>query len=391
MSTKTINGPMNAVRLEGKVGKIQKVIYLFMDIHFELSRQTECHDIMSLDIKDYFVDTFQTIEPNRIIDFVFEIGPRHLVNQFHGKDIYIREVAKLFKSNFMRSNRFKSIRFHYSDIRTYFYKHNWYDITYSIRSYGNQMWSNRHLCDSCLKKVMSNIDSFNHHMQFIYDAFFTDKYANMAKLKVIIPPNEKELNEMTSEVFDKIIIYLIDKMRNKYTNKTVKDVINKLIDVDLRQLFYNYFDAASELSKSIMDTQKKIVPDDSYNNEGTYGTDYKVTLELLTVIQKLIFDYVDMLHDVYVFIMDIYFLRRFLDKSYITNVVAYTGINHSLNYIFTLVKKCNFRVTHWAYANGADVNKLIKAANNVRELDTIFFPRERVQCSDLSSFPSNFT
>ena len=33
VDSKQINGPINVVRLEGKVNEIKKVIYLFMDIH----------------------------------------------------------------------------------------------------------------------------------------------------------------------------------------------------------------------------------------------------------------------------------------------------------------------------------------------------------------------
>jgi hypothetical protein len=29
-----VNGPINVIRLEGKIGDIKKVVYLFMDIHY---------------------------------------------------------------------------------------------------------------------------------------------------------------------------------------------------------------------------------------------------------------------------------------------------------------------------------------------------------------------
>jgi hypothetical protein len=40
-STIKINGPLNVVRLEGKINKIKKVIYVFLDIHIDVNNHTK--------------------------------------------------------------------------------------------------------------------------------------------------------------------------------------------------------------------------------------------------------------------------------------------------------------------------------------------------------------
>ncbi len=51
-------------------------------------------------------------------------------------------------------------------------------------------------------------------------------------------------------------------------------------------------------------------------------------------------------------IMDLYFLRRFLDKSYVTNGIIYTGAYHTMDIIYILINKFDFKLTH------SSVNKL---------------------------------
>ena len=58
---KFVNGPINAVRLEGKINGINKVFYNFMDIHVDTSFQTECDDVRSLDLDKYLVKNFCSI------------------------------------------------------------------------------------------------------------------------------------------------------------------------------------------------------------------------------------------------------------------------------------------------------------------------------------------
>jgi hypothetical protein len=71
-----INGPVNVIRLEGKINNITKILYTFMDIHEDVSNQTKCADLRSNDIMQYLIKNFDEIsEGEKIYDFFFEIQP----------------------------------------------------------------------------------------------------------------------------------------------------------------------------------------------------------------------------------------------------------------------------------------------------------------------------
>ena len=92
-----------------------------------------------------------------------------------------------------------------------------------------------------------------------------------------------------------------------------------------------------------------------------------------------------------VLIIDIYFLRRYLDKDYVTHGITYTGGNHSDNYVRLLTKYVDFKVTHASYARIPldKVNKILKNASHDETFD-YFTPDKEIQCSSMKDFPDNF-
>ena len=95
-------------------------------------------------------------------------------------------------------------------------------------------------------------------------------------------------------------------------------------------------------------------------------------------------------------IVDIYMLRRFLDKSYITNAISYTGAAHSANYVEILMRDFGFKITHAAYSSMGTTDMQALNAEIKRRLDAkesiynLFVALPLQQCSDLTSFPENF-
>jgi hypothetical protein len=95
--------------------------------------------------------------------------------------------------------------------------------------------------------------------------------------------------------------------------------------------------------------------------------------------------------------MDIYILRRLLDKNYISTGILYCGMAHSANMINILVKDFNFKITHSSKNIDIDkINKDIKTKNYKFEKELIGLlidfdmSKKDIQCSDLSKFPKNF-
>ena len=93
------------------------------------------------------------------------------------------------------------------------------------------------------------------------------------------------------------------------------------------------------------------------------------------------------------FITDINMLRRFLDKSYITNVVAYTHAYNAIDCARLLVKYFGFKITNWSYLKNNDLKMcetMINESKSYTKLQVLFLKPLLVQCTDLGSFPKSF-
>ena len=75
------------------------------------------------------------------------------------------------------------------------------------------------------------------------------------------------------------------------------------------------------------------------------------------------------------------------------NAVVYTGIAHSVNYIYFLIKNYDFKITHYVYSQEKDLDKLNKfiKKNSYKEISNLFFPEKLIQCIDINNFPENFS
>ena len=444
-----INGPVNVIRLEGQVNNIKKVIYIFMDFHESPQYQTECLNIRSKDIKEYFVENFDKIgETNKVYDFLVEYFPTSM-SKYPYKHIYITQIRKLFKSGMnikddvvKMSKKFPNIRFHYLDIRDYtrvFIK-----AMDQLRNYITDIWHNGFReNDTSLIKDSTNI--ITSHGKYLYDIFYDSKSkiqrstsqnakpqsqsdkvraslipqsqsdkvraslipqsqsdkvrASLIPLdpKPIIPRTAEALSKYTDKDTDKIVRRIINKIKNIYNHQTVKKEINKYLNNELKYTFHKFFDAANKLNKFMVDNNKIIKHpfNKIYNAKdkgAMYGYSLKLRKNLANKLFQLEYDYDDYWNIFQLKIMDVYFLRRFLDKDYITNAITYTGGEHSMNYIRVLVKYFGFNITHFSYMK-YDIKKttdLIKKSKKYSEIQILFFPEILAQCSDLSTFPKLF-
>ena len=81
-----INGPVNIIRLEGKINNIKKVLYIFSDFHLKCEEQTNCNIDEAVDIDYYLSKTFlelNNLEKN--IDFFLEID-NNMMNNYKSKN-----------------------------------------------------------------------------------------------------------------------------------------------------------------------------------------------------------------------------------------------------------------------------------------------------------------
>jgi len=390
-----INGPLNVLRLEGKINKIKKVIYVFFDIHINVNNQTKCDNFDSQDIANYLAKEFKGIN-GKEIDFFMEGRTSELdlfLKDMYFKDKYISEVIKFFAQNFKKNN-FDNVRFHYIDIRDFF--------TDQIDKMYNM---NNILLDNLSPSNFQSIDQLKSNFKTIQE--YHDQIIEMIK------NNGNKVNHINEEInkvngdTNKVMPKYIKKLSDKYINKEVKEKMlmfryiiieklekqNKIID-EITDVLNKYYKVASTSfdefgrKKIILD----LVDDDTNKSEDKlpsyFMDEVPYMREFTDLYKKLQYENLQS----FSLLMDSYFMRRFCDKDYITHAISYTGGAHSMAYVNFLCNQFGFEITHVAKSSEPIdvINKKLKAKFDYIGFAKYFFPKTLSQCVDLSDFPKNF-
>ena len=406
-----ISGPVNVVRLEGFIHGIKKVIYLFMDYHMSVNNQTQCHNIFSEDIQKYFINNFHALNKGtKIYDFFVEIYPSELgdikdtrdATEKDYKEKYIEEVVKLFKKIFSYDTKknkvsinklFKNIRVHYLDLRDY-YKNNVHEKMSTMIKITDNFMRNDSIDVKALDNIINLMQIMKHHLETIVDIL-----AGSSKSRKKIT-GVKIIKKKTSNALDvQALEYLTNKIRNRYKYDDVKKVMNILIDNTIK----NFNDVVDELDKTIQEfdeyadkigkSEDKLVKDLNTSYMYIYGLSTYTIRQMIVDIANKVESLIDeKFIEFFARFTDIYFLRRFLDKDYITNAIVYSGALHSNTYISILVKHFNFKITHTSYSKIADMNKLTNEVKkrSLTEMQELILPIILQQCSDMTHFPLEF-
>ncbi|MEM0354252.1 MAG: hypothetical protein QXW79_01585 [Thermoplasmata archaeon] len=406
-NVKYINGPVNVARLEGYVHNIKKVIYLFMDMHADVHRQTGCDNFFSEDVTRYFTMSFYKLNKGtKIYDFFMEIRPSEELavkgDKYRFRSIYIEQMMKFFKTLFRideKTNKvqtpdiFKKVRFHYMDVRDYLAFHIWYNVRDVQELLYHILIRNYAFYERTIKNSVEMLSSSNEHLTFLTNLLTMENYKEPNEKVSLIKPKDMY------EVDKKALFRLIYKIREKYNDEKIKNIMNRQINVLVNKL--------SNLEKYINETNKEYMEyantipkmieilsrDEKHPELYTYGMSSYTKRKLINNILDRI-DYIsDNLMISIARLTDIYFLRRFLDKDYITNAIVYTGMLHSMYYIKILVNNFDFKVTHLAYSRIKDTNEFtekVKFYQDERELLLFLLPDTLYQCSNISHFPEKF-
>jgi len=403
-----INGPINLIRVEGKIDNQLKVFYFFMDLHIDANMQTECRDIRSVHIRNYLVNTFDKLkDTDRKVDFFLETFPDQVGLTTKRTDIYLNQLRNMFEKMFdfnfkenkiMKPKGFPNVRLHYMDIRPYFtFKMG--DPFGMLTEIANFIYSlvNANINPYDLTKIKNGIDILHSQLKIIYDVCFSAQ-RKILPTKIIREFPGQWINYEEEEA-TKTINYLINKIKNVYNNNNIKNKINVIMSDELSKMFDEYTKLYNQLHKCLDDSipkikysyYDKIKVEDNYTYFGfvSHGISDNIIKNIIDIFEK----YREVVMDIYVLIMDLYFLRRSLDKKYITNSVVYTGAYHSSNYIRFLLKEFDFKITNVFYSdiNNLDsLNKKIKSLSDSHKVLGLFYPTVLNQCIDISKFPQNF-
>lgn len=407
-----VNGPVNTIRLRGDVNGKTKIIYLFMDFHADIRIQSQCYDIRSTDIDKYLVNTFDKVhklEPHRVFDLLIELNPLYSVRfgdpinrgkYLFGQTVSLFNKAKNIKSRKVyMSKELPNVRLHYADIREYTsrkYDDIWVSLVNLIDKIQNYKSVDYHI----FSNILDGLNLIYSHAGFIYNLLYKGDIKK-PKSPVIFTNDQKTLIKYTSYDYNKIAQKLIYKIKKQYNNPDIKSKINKIISTDIHNIFKESLGNIENIIDYLNNLLKKFEPYKNMNyrkilvkqDDGLY--DYGIKLDdIFCNISKLDNFLSNFMLDEYSLqLMDLYLLRRVLDKNYINNAIIYTGASHTVNYIRLLVKYFDFEVTHYSYLKNNNIenaHKLIKESVVKEELNELFFPPIIKQCSNLSSFPDNF-
>jgi hypothetical protein len=409
-----ISGPVNLIRMEGKVNGINKIFYFFMDFHLDPNIQMECEDIHSKNVKDYLVSTFDRLKSsNHKIDFFLETFPDMSGYTTNYSGNYLAQLRhlfeRIFKFNFkqnkvMKSKEFPNLRLHYIDIRSYF--------TFSVGNpfgivinFVNHIFHLAHAyidMDS-ITVMRDTLKILHSQISLIYDAFANPKKTSVIAIRKF---PQTHIN-YTDEEKSNLVNYFINKIKNKYSNQNIKNKMTEIMANDLTYFFDEYANLYNKLNLRLDSATKEI--NHGPNDKITYGgmNSYfrllhsMISTNIINDLYKLASELEKIAIELYTTIMDLYFLRRTLDKDYVTNSIVYTGAYHSANYIRLLVNEFDFKITHAYYSEINDMNKLneqIKKISNSKEpiqstekMLKMFLPPKLTQCIDISKFPENFS
>jgi hypothetical protein len=352
-----VNGPVNTVRLEGDVNGQKKIIYIFMDFHINVNSQTQCDDIRSTDIDKYLVNTFDKVhklEPHRVFDLLIELNPLYSIRfgdpvnkgrYLFGQTVSLFNKSKNIKSGKVyMSKKLPNVRLHYADIREYTsrkYDHIWNSLNKLIDEVQHYKSVNYHIFND----MLDGLNLLYSQAGFIYNLLYKGDIKK-SESPVIFTADQKTLIKYTSDNYNKITQKLIYKIKKQYNNQDVKAKINKIISTDVHDIFKESFKQIENIIDYLNKLLNKFKPYKNKNyhkilikrDDGTYGYgmgNNDVFCEI-SKLDKFLYEF--MMGGYSLQLMDMYLLRRVLDKDYINNAIVYTGAAHSINYVRLLVK-----------------------------------------------------
>lgn len=357
-----VNGPINFFRLKNN----NKDIYLFSDIHKDLNNQTECDEINSINIDKFFLNFFKNNKKQ--VDFMLETY-KDYQNNCESQN-YLFKLRKMFNSFYKKNPYYENLRIHYLDIRNYKYLEQIHQNSYYLIDYlkSNNIYK--------FKTINEKLDTMKFYLNKIMDYYLNNL--------------DKSYDTDKENIFEN----LLDKIMNKYNNIDNKQKINKFLETNFykkikytNELIINLKTKLNEYSINIENSNKKdkyvvcnknkkdyekyIYEYSFYNTKEYYDIKYEINNKCSEIKEQI--DIIKLT------IMDCYFLRRFLDKDYITNNIVYTGFIHTIEYLYFLVKHYDFKIIEMDDKNSytiKELNNIIKNNNSIYDVINILLSKQ---------------
>lgn len=344
-SIKYVSGPILIVKLEGSVNNKKKNIVLFGELHYDKINRNNCEELVDKEDRIFITDYLNEIitKSNKTIDFFLETdnifkykeSPKILKEAFNNKDqpiLYNLETLFL-KYSGPWAKKIKNKRFHWTDKRNDF------------------------------ENILTLIEDDTVDKSKIF--YFTSKHS-LKFIKIILNLMLEALNSKSKKDFY--------SKQNKYTDIfiNINPKINKIdLKLNLRRIF-------KIISKIFF----------RYNNANIQKKIREIAKKIIVMFQNNINSNNDISGlNVFTIIIDLYILRRILDKSYISNIINYTGAFHTRIIMFILVKYFNFKITYQYQTNVTTTLKNDSFENIYNSYFSNKLKEIPQQCVEISGLP----
>lgn len=363
-----INGPENIVRLTNG----NKIVYIFGDIHNDITNQSQCGynpEIDNIDVDKLLFKIFKK-NPDRQFDFFYEsfidLDPKNVDND---------------KERFIKSEKFYKNRYFNEVMSVVFSNINFID---------NKIHVSKHI-----PNLRLHYFNFRSSFRFIQEFHFDienqiHNLKNSYKFNQIIDIFEYIKSKLLETINELDNNYYVKKIKSKYQNTDINKKMLKIYDTYVVKKIYNAISIIDTTTKYINKTPElfnKYITD-----EKLYELNKPIYTNILSLIQTVI--------SIFSFLTDIFLIRRLLDKDYIKNSVIYCGGNHMIFITYILITYFDFKLTHIANNDknidndSIDKTSQIIKNKNINEFNDFVYLQQYLfnnsfQCSNLFKFPDN--
>jgi hypothetical protein len=431
-----VTGPINAFRLEGKFDGVIKILYLFSGIYQFPEKQEKCESFEDILFPNYIWKEMKyNVDKNNEYDIFFEITKSEsLFHENTGNTMYIQnfiEMSKEMIEEKKRSKIFDHVRLHHVDFRYLELFNIFLDLDFIDRIHRihrEDLYSvtikNIELIMNGIINVKVNLGIVKNIMMSILNKNIGNETLKLLKENVI-RGNIKETIDILTKIKGElnehpVYSYFVDYLEDIITNEKY-DAIPNLLDIllyfyniywrnesQLTKIFFNntiFPFILAELDRLDMHLEKHLTRIEYLKqNAKQFGSekmaDHIDSYEYNKKIESFYFKNDFLIWEILSFCdmvgMDIYFVKRFLDKKYVRNSVIYAGPNHISRIIYFLVGRLDFKLTHISKIHEDltidTINKKIKDNDNNRVLSIskYLYPHGSYQCVDMSTFPQHF-
>ncbi len=393
-----IDGPLNMITLFSP--DASKRMAIIADFHEDKDKEKGCNKNSSIEISDFIkIILSKSSNLDNLLHFFIETIPtNHNGEHKMPTDRFADKVISLLMNEFSdkleqddgiarTSNRMPNVVLHFVDIRNIVFPD--MDLYFVNISEAQALISCLpQVKDDIWEKLLENVQSVYKMMKLAYDNFFHMDPQNSIELEHLLNSNML-LENGGREIANKLIF---NKMKNSFNDDKIKYKFAKYINGELKDNFTKFFKMTEKLENLILEHRNSTGKRYQYKDTDggiIYTKPYIQVRDEMAVLDKMIYEFnhiwfVDLTSK----IMDLYFLRKFLNDPDMKYVVSYTEIEHSMFALKFLIEYFDYRIDGISLLNDITKSELtykIKQSKG-KDFHKYVFPKEFIQCAVIDGF-----